>query len=122
MSARTITCPHCGRPHNPRTRYTICYDCRRVARIRKPGPADKLEGGQWVNDRGIQRWQPTPRPQGRPVIPDPDDWAEGELKTAHRRYAAGDRDAWASEGHRIYMRLAKRRQRAYQRAHQQRAA
>lgn len=113
-----------------KTAHDLCNQCRR-------GAAKPLDGGEWVNDRGVMRWQPTPplpagpkparkrkytptgNPRGRQARPDEHEWTEEQLLSARAQYRSGTRSHWTCEGNRIYNRLNQRRGRAAKQACQQ---
>lgn len=51
-------CTACGRQRIIRAR-GLCMGCYFRAGTDDPNPDYALAGGRWVNDRGIQRWEPT---------------------------------------------------------------
>lgn len=93
-------CSTCGRFHGGRQ--NECELCRRLDLI-EATEADALGPGRWVLVHGVHHWKPDP-PVRLQLFDD--------LRRAHARYAAGNRDSDVVDQERTYQRLIKARSRA----------
>lgn len=82
----------------------------------------RLTGGQWVNDRGVMRWE-SHRPKLK-RFPSARDrrateeamFTQAEAREAHAGYVAGVRESRTVIGERVYQRRQKRNKRSQEKA------